>query len=438
MKLNNINVGDVFANYKELCLALGVKELQGNSKIKQLKTWENYFEWEKDGHKFIITYINYTEGATLPFIPYSAFKSYKELCEVLGERVKSGTSKTAQLEHWKEFFEWERRGNSYYITVIHNALYVNSDLAISNGREKSYIPLMEKVLLNLMYEFTKRENCSEEDTLVVTSSFLRKALGLVNESYDNFRNRKGRLSNSTKVDYKIVEDFYSRSYSMFSRDIERVLKNLRNKKLLEYDKVMYIVPAHLDEDDKFKATQRVDKFGDVETSYTKSGSRARNLRENYKASKTEIKEVNLISWKTIRAMGYNNLSAIHANGMYSQYQTYLNENLINEMGIYRVYYAYELIFHDAVIKYLVNNNEIDFVLSSSDLQKLKDTTNDDVCNTLLLNAQNRVSKEEAVNSLNDPDIKNTAKKSIYSGTYLDSYEVLTDTVIKIKPKVERS
>lgn len=438
MKLNNINVGDVFANYKELCLALGVKGLQGNSKIKQLKTWENYFEWEKEGHKFIITHINYTEGATLPFIPYSTFKSYKELCEVLGERVKSGTSKTAQLEHWKEFFEWERRGNGYYITVIHNALYVNSDLAISNGREKSYIPLMEKVLLNLMYEFTKRENCSEEDTMVVTSSFLRKALGLVNESYDNFRNRKGRLSNSTKVDYKIVEDFYSRSYSMFSRDIERVLKNLRNKKLLEYNKAMYIVPAHLDEDDKFRATQRVDKFGDVETSYTKNGSRARNLRENYKASKSEIKEVNLISWKTIRAMGYNNLSAIHANGMYSQYQTYLNENLINEMGIYRVYYAYELIFHDAVIKYLVNNNEIDFVLSSSDLQKLKETTNDDVCNTLLLNAQNRVSKEEAVSSLNDSDVKSTAKKSIYSGTYLDSYEVLTDTVIKIKPKVERS
>lgn len=429
MKLNNINVGDVFANYKELCLALGVKELQGNSKIKQLKTWENYIEWEKDGHKFIITYINYTGGTTLPFIPYSTFKSYKELCEVLGEKVKSGVSKTAQLNHWKEFFDWERRGNGYYITEIHNALYINSDLAISNGREKSYIPLMEKVLLNLMYEFTKRENRSEEDTMVVTSSFLRKALGLVNEAYDSFRNKKGRLSNSTKVDYEIVEDFYNRSYSMFNRDIERVLKNLRNKKLLEYSKAMYIVPAHLDEDDKFKAVQKVDEFGDVETSYSKNGSKARNLRENYKASKTEIKEVSLISWKTIRAMGYNNMPAIHANGMYSQYQTYLNENLINEMGVYRIYYAYELIFHDAVIKYLVNNNEIDFVLSSNDLQKLKDTTNDDVCNTLLLNAQNRVSKEEEVDGFKEPD----EKKSIYSGTYLGSYEVLTDTVIRIKP-----
>lgn len=429
MKLNNINVGDVFANYKELCLALGDKECQGNSKVKQLKTWENYIEWEKDGHKFIITYINYAGGTTLPFIPYSTFKSYKELCEVLGEKVKSGASKSAQLAHWKEFFDWERKGNGYYITAIHNALYINSDLAVSNGREKSYIPLMEKVLLNLMYEFTKRENRSEEDTMVVTSSFLRKALGLVNESYDNFRNKKGRLSNSTKIDYEIVEDFYNRSYSMFNRDIERVLKNLRNKKLLEYSKAMYIVPAHLDENDKFKAVQKVDEFGDIETSYSRNGSKARNLRENYKASKTEIKEVSLISWKTIRAMGYNNMPAIHANGMYSQYQAYLNENLINEMGIYRIYYAYELIFHDAVIKYLVNNNEIDFVLSSSDLQKLKDTTNDDVCNTLLLNAQNRASKEEVAVGFNEPD----AKKSIYSGTYLGSYEVLTDTVIKIKP-----
>ena len=123
MKLNNINVGDVFANYKELCFALGVKEYKGSSKVKQLKTWKNYIEWEKEGHKFIITYVNHTGGVTLPFIPYSVFKSYKELCEALGEKVKGGASKNAQLEHWKKFFDWERKGNGYHITKIHNALY---------------------------------------------------------------------------------------------------------------------------------------------------------------------------------------------------------------------------------------------------------------------------------------------------------------------------
>lgn len=57
MNLSKIRVGETYKNYKELCHALGEKVMAGNSKKAQLKEWERYFSYTKEGHKFIITEI---------------------------------------------------------------------------------------------------------------------------------------------------------------------------------------------------------------------------------------------------------------------------------------------------------------------------------------------------------------------------------------------
>lgn len=54
VKVSTLIIGEVFKNYKELCLFLGEEVLEGNSKKAQLKEWGRYFLWEKKGQKFII------------------------------------------------------------------------------------------------------------------------------------------------------------------------------------------------------------------------------------------------------------------------------------------------------------------------------------------------------------------------------------------------
>lgn len=424
MKLNNINVGDEFANYKELCTTLETEQLQGASRVKQMKEWEKLFEWKKQGHRITITHIKYSEFNTIPFIPHSTFNSYKELCNVLGEKVKTGNSKKAQLKHWENYFLWEREGNKYHIKTILNTLFVNSDEAVSNGKTKSYIPLMEKILLNLMYEYTKRDNRDDEDVFTVTTSFLREALGLVNSKYQEHSQKTGKLAYKLELDSKVVEEFYSRSRSMFKRDIERVLKNLKNQRLLEYEESMYVVPLK-SQAPKFQAREFYDRYGDKETTYEKEGAFANGSPRSYKATPSEIKEVNMIAWKTIQAMGYKDMSTIYANGMYHVFQNYFNENIINEMGLYRIYYAYELIFADAVVKYLANMNEIDFILSEEDLKHLKFDANAKVCSTIVDNARKRVLKAST-----NPDAPQGIKEVEYNGGYMDSYDILTSSIIK--------
>ena len=53
---NNIVVGQVVKNYKELCALLGEEFKQGgDSRKAQLKEFARYFDWEKSGQKFLIT-----------------------------------------------------------------------------------------------------------------------------------------------------------------------------------------------------------------------------------------------------------------------------------------------------------------------------------------------------------------------------------------------
>lgn len=57
MNISNLEVGMTFKNYKTLCEFLGVEPKRGDSKKAQIKTFKQYFDFETQGHKIIITEI---------------------------------------------------------------------------------------------------------------------------------------------------------------------------------------------------------------------------------------------------------------------------------------------------------------------------------------------------------------------------------------------
>ena len=54
MNIENLKVGQVIKNYKVLCELLGQEIKTSNSKKSQLKEWERYFRYHKEGQKIII------------------------------------------------------------------------------------------------------------------------------------------------------------------------------------------------------------------------------------------------------------------------------------------------------------------------------------------------------------------------------------------------
>lgn len=53
--ITKLKPGDIIKNYKDLCTILEIPVLAGNAKKYQLKDLNRYFDYKKDGQKFIIT-----------------------------------------------------------------------------------------------------------------------------------------------------------------------------------------------------------------------------------------------------------------------------------------------------------------------------------------------------------------------------------------------
>ena len=87
------------------------------------------------------TYENLTEGLII--------KNYKEMCNLLGETIGTGNQKKAQLTEWERYFDYEKDGQRFIITEIYNEpLPIMAGR--SKGNNAIYVKYIETLLLHLL------------------------------------------------------------------------------------------------------------------------------------------------------------------------------------------------------------------------------------------------------------------------------------------------
>ena len=79
-------------------------------------------------------------------------KSYKHLCEVLEEPIKAGNSKKAQIKEWERYFKYHKDGNKFIIDEIYSTLLPKLDNRNDGNNKSKYINKIESLLLNLLSE----------------------------------------------------------------------------------------------------------------------------------------------------------------------------------------------------------------------------------------------------------------------------------------------
>ena len=79
MEIKNLKEGQVIKNYKELCNILNEKIKGGSSKRCQLIDWKRYFDWHKDKNKFIIDKIYDTPKDKINNRRWNNFKNFDNL-----------------------------------------------------------------------------------------------------------------------------------------------------------------------------------------------------------------------------------------------------------------------------------------------------------------------------------------------------------------------
>ena len=137
----HLKPGDTIKNYKQMCSLLGQQVCDGNSKIAQLKEWSRFFDYEKNGYKFIIREIydvpNLKEGRC-----DSIYANHMNKC-ILNYLIQSENN-TATLSK----FDWYKVIgviNDRYKTISFFDLYKSSPILTINGINNFYTELNEKL-----------------------------------------------------------------------------------------------------------------------------------------------------------------------------------------------------------------------------------------------------------------------------------------------------
>lgn len=160
-------------------------------------------------------------------------KNYRELCELLGEEIKTSDSKKAQLKRWSRYFLWDKNGHKYTIKEIYdNPLPVEDGRY--NGNRSIYIPFIEWLLAE---DLSKREGY----THTLTKRKWWDLLGIINKRYNRATHEEIIMFNEELHTEQEIKWFYNRSNSILNDILRSSLKSMKNRALIDYEEQTVIV-----------------------------------------------------------------------------------------------------------------------------------------------------------------------------------------------------
>ena len=203
--------------------------------------------------------------------PYESLKEYEgqwlkypQLCEVCGEKQRSGKSKQLQLKRIEQYVDIQRDNGKIYIGRVYSD---DDELQIveSYGRFTSYI---RQFLINLFSDFIYTTNDCE---LTLTNKDILEATSMVNGNYFIGKNAPYKYLNYFDIEMnqedvptthyitdKILDEskiFFSGSYRLLKRVIYDSLTSLEHASLIKKGKTFRLYRNTTDEFGRFHSKQ---------------------------------------------------------------------------------------------------------------------------------------------------------------------------------------
>jgi hypothetical protein len=152
-------------------------------------------------------------------------KNYKKLCELLGEKVKTGNAMYKQLEEFKRYFEWEKNKYAFIITKIYS-------------KPKAFTE-QEMIELLLLHLLAINEN-DDEYTVIATKRSMYEKLKMVNLNYKYCINNPEQVAIYKNIPKEIVVDTTDSIDKALRNKLTKALDHLSDKRIIHYTDVVMI------------------------------------------------------------------------------------------------------------------------------------------------------------------------------------------------------
>lgn len=295
------------------------------------------------------------------------FKNYKELCLFLGIEIKTGKAKQLQLKELERYFKYHREGNKFIIDEIFNKPIDKKDNRGIGNNNIDYIKIIEILILDLLAQAIIKEN---KDHVFLSKNRLFKELKMINDNYSFCKQRIPKLSKYTNISMETVEEWYDSADSTLKRNLEKALNNLKSQALILWTSEIAVcninVYGYNKNDNKFNIDKEIyiDEYDEEVTEYNVRLFTYYNHRE---ATKEEKKFILHTERETLKELNCDNKQEVIRKGIWQQFKEKVNAIVLNELNIGFYYDSYKILFnedhvfeeYEKIITYLLNDIERD-------------------------------------------------------------------------------
>lgn len=153
------------------------------------------------------------------------FKNYKALCEFMGWKTTGGNSKKARLKELDTICKWHNKGASFVIDEVYEILLPKKDKRTDNN---IYLSCAEGLIIHNLKK-------SSDSRTFITIGNLGELIGLFNDKFQHYNHEE------SKVDFTIANSFKRTTKAEAKRILNRCLKSMENRKLIDFTYTRVIV-----------------------------------------------------------------------------------------------------------------------------------------------------------------------------------------------------
>ena len=356
--------------------------------------------------------------------------NYKKLCELLDEKVTTGTSKMAQLKELERYLRYHKSGNKFIIDEIYDKPLDKIDgRKNTKGNNNVYGKYIEQLVLDLLVQ---KYQTTKERKIYLSRDKMLRALDMINDNYSFGKFNKVILSDFINADSENVKEFYILNNRNLYETVERAFKSLESKCLVSW-KLVTTVACGLTEFNQNIILEDGTEVSVLDFIGGNEEDKEIISKETHTtATDEELDTILYAENKILEVMGLESKKDAFLMDMYQEFNKKVCELLNKTSNILYYYKSYDVIFHEKTILELEKISQ--WILEQEVRQNIKVTLNGIISNKLVVNAeerQNRAIEEKSkiFGKLNTDKYSHMRSERRSEENYIEDNKNIVNTVI---------
>jgi hypothetical protein len=271
------------------------------------------------------------------------YKNYKVLCEVLEDTIKAGKGKKLQLKEWERYFEYNKQGHSFMITNIYKTPKEKEDMRKGGNNKTNYIEQIEKLILDLLVQAENGQVFLSKNRLLQTLQMVNENYSFGKYKPIKLSKHTNITKEEIKDFYEISDGLLQRNLEAALKSL-RSQALIMWHSTLTVGFIDTYIDRNIHNEVKATKQETTDADGDMKITF--DVAEPVKTITHRKATKEEQEIILHTEREYLKKYKCKTVQDVFKKGINEQFYKEVNNRLFDDHNIYLYYNSYEIIYNE--------------------------------------------------------------------------------------------